>query len=77
MGNLIQNGVTIGNINYDTGLVSVNLGYRTEFVVGYAYGSAHAGKMKSEVSSVNTIRKISARSLNSKVNGSLKVVTYS
>ena len=77
MGTIMMNGSPIGSINYDTGQISINLGYRTEFQVGYAFNSAHAGKMKSVVSTVNTIRKISARSLNAKINGSLKVITYS
>tara|TARA_Y100001963_G_C6784581_1_gene451898 strand:+ start:226 stop:1782 length:1557 start_codon:yes stop_codon:yes gene_type:complete len=76
-GKLIRAGRVVGTINYDTAVINFQDTYRTEFVIGYKFGSAHAGKMKTDASTKNTITSVSARSVNEKINGKLKIVSYS
>ncbi|HAI38650.1 MAG TPA: hypothetical protein DCM40_11275 [Maribacter sp.] len=76
-GDLIKKGQIVGSINYDTGFISFTDNYRTEFVVGYNVLSAMAGKMKTATATKNTLISIEARSMNEKVDGKLRIVTYS
>lgn len=70
-------GVGTGTINYDTGAISFNGPYRSEFVINAEYGSAHGGKMNTATNYINIVESVAARTTNKKVNGKTRVIIYS
>ena len=69
-------GAGTGTINYDTGRIEFIGPYRSEFVINASYASALGGKMNTATNYINIIEGISARSTNSKVNSSARVIVY-
>ena len=60
-GNII--GVATGTLNYETGAIDITGPANAEFVVSFNYDSAHSGGLNQ----TNTVKTLSARSLNSKI----------
>ena len=74
-GNLV--GAGSGKINYETGEINFTSLPNAEFVVSLIHKSAHAGGIDADTSAgKNTIQSIGARSVNSKMNTTVKVVAY-
>ena len=69
-GNIL--GAATGTINYETGAIDINGPINSEFVASFNYDSAHSGGLNSS----NTIRKISARSLNSKIDAEVEILGF-
>ena len=69
-GNIL--GAATGTINYATGAIDIQGPANAEIVASFNYDSAHSGGLTSS----NTIRKISARSLNSKINAELEILGF-
>ena len=75
MGNLL--GFGSGRVNYETGEINFTALPDAEFVVNLIHKSAHAGGVNSSTASgKNTIQSIGARSVNPKLNTSVKVLAY-
>ena len=74
-GNL--NGAGTGRINYETGEVRFTALPNAEFVLNLIHKSAHAGGVNSDTSAgKNTIQTIGARSVNPKLNTTIKILAY-
>ena len=74
-GNLV--GAGSGKINYETGEINFTSLPNAEFVISLIHKSAHAGGIDADTSAgKNTIQSIGARSVNSKMNTTVKVVAY-
>ena len=74
-GNL--NGAGTGRINYETGEVRFTALPNAEFVLNLILKSAHAGGVNSDTSAgKNTIQSIGARSVNPKLNTTIKILAY-
>ena len=65
-----------GIISYDTGAIDFSGPYRAEFVVSAQHQSAHSGKMNTATNYINIVEAVSARSVNSKVNGGVRIIVY-
>ena len=75
MGNL--KGIGNGKVNYETGEINFTALPDAEFVVNLIHKSAHAGGVNSDTTSgKNTIQSIGARSVNPKLNTTVKVLAY-
>tara|TARA_R100000808_G_scaffold3783_1_gene13007 strand:+ start:4310 stop:5866 length:1557 start_codon:yes stop_codon:yes gene_type:complete len=74
-GNLI--GAGSGRINYETGEIDFTSLPNAEFVVNLIHKSAHAGGVNADTADgKNTIQSIGARSINTKLNTTIKVIAY-
>ena len=74
-GNLV--GAGSGRINYETGEVRFTALPNAEFVLNLIHKSAHAGGVNSDTASgKNTIQSIGARSINPKLNTTVKILAY-
>ena len=74
-GNLVGSGT--GRINYETGEVRFTSLPNAEFVLNLIHKSAHAGGVNSDTSAgKNTIQTIGARSVNPKLNTTIKILAY-
>ena len=74
-GNLV--GAGTGRINYETGEVRFTTLPNAEFVLNLIHKSAHAGGVNSDTSAgKNTIQTIGARSVNPKLNTTIKILAY-
>ena len=74
-GNLIGKGS--GKINYETGEIDFTSFPNAEFVVSCVHKSAHSGGVNSDTANgKNTIQSIGARSVNSKMNTTIKILAY-
>tara|TARA_R110001592_G_scaffold80295_1_gene239336 strand:+ start:1064 stop:2614 length:1551 start_codon:yes stop_codon:yes gene_type:complete len=74
-GNLL--GAGSGRINYETGEIDFTAKPNAEFVVSVIHKSAHAGGINADTANgKNTIQSIGARSVNGKMNTTVKVVAY-
>tara|TARA_R110002049_G_scaffold22445_2_gene80467 strand:+ start:1411 stop:3027 length:1617 start_codon:yes stop_codon:yes gene_type:complete len=69
-GNIL--GAATGTINYETGAIDIQGPANAEIVASFNYDSAHSGGLNNN----NTIRKISARSLNSKINAKVEILGF-
>ena len=65
-------GVMTGTINYETGAIDLTGPANSEFVASFNYDSAHSGGLNSS----NTIKTISARSLNSKIDAEVEILGF-
>ena len=75
IGNL--KGVGSGKVNYETGEINFTSFPDAEFVVNLIHKSAHAGGVNSDTTSgKNTIQSIGARSVNPKLNTTVKILAY-
>ena len=74
-GNLI--GAGTGRINYETGEIRFTALPNANFVINCVHKSAHAGGVNSDTTSgKNTIQTIGARSVNPKLNTTVKILAY-
>ena len=74
-GNLV--GAGSGRINYETGEIRFTALPNAEFVINCIHKSAHAGGVNSDTASgKNTIQSIGARSINPKLNTTVKILAY-
>ena len=74
-GNLVGQGS--GRINYETGEIDFTSFPNAEFVVSLIHSSAHSGGINPDTANgKNTIQSIGARSINSKMNTTVKVLAY-
>ena len=74
-GNLV--GAGSGRINYETGEIDFTARPNAEFVVSCIHKSAHAGGIDADTANgKNTIQSIGARSVNGKMNTTVKVTAY-
>ena len=70
-------GAGTGRINYETGEVRFTALPNAEFVLNLIHKSAHAGGVNSDTASgKNTIQTIGARSVNPKLNTTIKILAY-
>ena len=69
-------GVASGNINYETGAIFIQGPPNTEFVVSLNYDSAHSGGVNATANQQNTIKEISARSMNSKIDAEVEILGF-
>ena len=69
-GNII--GVATGTLNYETGAIDITGPANAEFVVSFNYDSAHSGGLVAS----NTMSKLKARSLNSKIDAEIEVLGF-
>ena len=70
-------GAGTGRINYETGEVRFTALPNAEFVLNLIHKSAHAGGVNSDTASgKNTIQSIGARSVNPKLNTTVKILAY-
>ena len=77
-GNLIsEDGTGSGTIDYDSCIIDITAGYRSEFKTAFAYGSAHSGIPTRAGDNSNMVGKIFGRSTNSKKNAQLTLIIYS
>mgnify|MGYP003134902557 CR=1 FL=1 len=74
-GNLIG-GEGSGTINYETGALNIMGPPNAEFVVSFNYDSAHSGGANETANQQNTIKEISARSCNSKLNAEVEILGF-
>ena len=65
-------GVATGTINYTTGAIDIQGPANAEFVASFSYDSAHSGGLSDN----NTIKTISARSLNSKIDAEVEILGF-
>jgi len=65
-------GVATGTINYTTGAIDIQGPANAEFVASFSYDSAHSGGLTDN----NTIKTISARSLNSKIDAEVEIIGF-
>ena len=74
-GNLV--GAGSGRINYETGEIRFTANPNSNFVINCIHKSAHAGGVNSDTASgKNTIQSIGARSINPKLNTTVKILAY-
>jgi len=74
-GNLL--GIGSGRINYETGEIRFNALPNAEFVLNLIHKSAHAGGVNADTTDgKNTIQSIGARSINPKLNTTVKILAY-
>ena len=74
-GNLL--GAGSGRINYETGEIRFTSLPNANFVINCVHKSAHAGGVNSDTASgKNTIQTIGARSVNPKLNTTVKILAY-
>ena len=74
-GNLL--GAGSGRINYETGEIRFTALPNAEFVLNLIHKSAHAGGVDPDISTgKNTIQSIGARSVNPKLNTTVKILAY-
>ena len=74
-GNLV--GAGTGRINYETGEIRFTGLPNANFVINCVHKSAHAGGVNSDTASgKNTIQTIGARSVNPKLNTTIKILAY-
>ena len=74
-GNLL--GAGSGRINYETGEIRFTALPNAEFVLNLIHKSAHAGGVNSDTANgKNTIQSIGARSINPKLNTTVKILAY-
>jgi len=69
-GNIL--GVATGTLNYETGAIDITGPANAEFVVSFNYDSAHSGGL----AAANTMTKLKARSLNSKIDAEIEVLGF-
>ena len=70
-------GAGSGSINYETGAIDFTAVPNAEFVLNVIHKSAHAGGVNSDTASgKNTIQSVGARSINPKLNTTIKVLAY-
>ena len=70
-------GAGSGSINYETGAIDFTAVPNAEFVLNVIHKSAHAGGENSDTASgKNTIQSVGARSINPKLNTTIKVLAY-
>ena len=70
-------GAGSGRINYETGEIDFTAKPNAEFVVSCVHTSAHAGGIAADTTNgKNTIQSIGARSVNGKMNTTVKVTAY-
>ena len=70
-------GAGSGRINYETGEIRFTSSPNAEFVLNLIHKSAHAGGINSDTASgKNTIQSIGARSVNPKLNTTVKILAY-
>ena len=69
-GNIL--GVATGTLNYETGAIDITGPANAEFVVSFNYDSAHSGGLVAS----NTMSKLKARSLNSKIDAEIEVLGF-
>ena len=69
-GNIL--GAATGTINYETGAIDIQGPANAEIVASFTYNSAHSGGLNGN----NTIKSISARSLNSKINAEVEILGF-
>jgi len=74
-GNLIG-GEASGTINYETGALDITGPPNAEPVFSFAYDSAHSGGTNETANQQNTIKEISARSCNSKLNAEVEILGF-
>ena len=74
-GNIIG-GEASGTINYETGAIDITGPANAEFVVSLNYDSAHSGGVNESDNEQNTIKEISARSCNSKINAEVEILGF-
>ena len=65
-------GAATGTINYETGAIDIQGPNNAEFVASFNYDSAHSGGLNQS----NTIKTISARSLNSKIDAEVEILGF-
>ena len=65
-------GAATGTINYETGAIDIQGPANAEFVASFNYDSAHSGGLNDN----NTIKAISARSLNSKIDAEVEIIGF-
>ena len=74
-GNLV--GIGSGRINYETGEIRFTALPNAEFVLNVIHKSAHAGGVNADTTDgKNTIQSIGARSINPKLNTTVKILAY-
>ena len=69
-------GASSGTINYETGAIDITGPANAEFVVSFNYDSAHSGGVNETASEENTIKEISARSMNSKIDAEVEILGF-
>tara|TARA_Y100001963_G_scaffold126786_1_gene179638 strand:+ start:1110 stop:2663 length:1554 start_codon:yes stop_codon:yes gene_type:complete len=69
-------GVASGSINYETGAIDITGPADAEFVVSFNYDSAHSGGTNETANQQNTIKEISARSMNSKIDAEVEILGF-
>jgi len=69
-------GAASGTINYETGAISITSTPETEFVASFNYDSAHSGGVNETANQQNTIKEISARSMNSKIDAEVEILGF-
>ena len=65
-------GAATGTLNYETGAIDITGPANAEFVVSFNYDSAHSGGLNQ----TNTLKTLSARSLNSKIDAEIEVLGF-
>ena len=69
-------GVATGTINYETGAIDIQGPANAEFAVSFNYDSAHSGGISETSDEENTLKEISARSLNSKIDAEVEILGF-
>ena len=69
-------GAASGTINYETGAIDISGPANAEFVVSFNYNSAHSGGVNETANQQNTIKEISARSMNSKIDAEVEILGF-
>ena len=69
-------GSATGTINYETGAVDFIGPANAEFAVSFNYDSAHSGGLNTTADQQNSIRSISARSMNSKIDAEVEILGF-
>jgi len=73
-GNII--GIASGSLNYETGAIDFTGPANAEFAVSFNYDSAHSGGLNTTSDQQNSIRSISARSMNSKIDAEVEILGF-
>ena len=69
-------GAASGTINYETGAIDIQGPTNAEFVASFNYDSAHSGGVNETANEQNTIKQISARSMNSKIDAEVEILGF-
>ena len=69
-------GAASGTINYETGAIDISGPANAEFVVSFNYDSAHSGGVNETANQQNTMKEISARSMNSKIDAEVEILGF-